>query len=100
MYSIEQLTLKLKISICGLMYRKLLKLDSFLTSEVANGHLITIMTKDIIAFENCIFLINKLWIGVIQICAMIYLMYRQIGVSAIIGFSALFVAIPIQGKIL
>ncbi|KAF2881309.1 hypothetical protein ILUMI_24865 [Ignelater luminosus] len=95
-FAIERLTLKVKIAICTLIYRKSLRLNSFFTSKIASGQAVTLITKDVNIFDFTLFLIHKLLVGTVQIIIMIYIMYAQIGVSALIGAGVMVAFIPIQ----
>lgn len=99
LFAIEQLTLKVKIALCTLIYRKSLRLNSFFTSKIASGQAVTLISKDVYFFDFTLFLIHKLFVGTVQMFIMIYMMYVQIGVSALIGAAVLIASIPLQSKL-
>ncbi|KAF5294188.1 hypothetical protein FQR65_LT10899 [Abscondita terminalis] len=94
-FGIEQVILKIRIAICGLVYRKALKLDSHFMSKDTSGQAITLITKDIEMFDSALIMLHKLWVGTIQMIIMIYIMYVQIGVAALVGALAIFLPIPV-----
>lgn len=99
-FAFEKITLKLKIAICSLLYRKSLRLNSTFTSNSASGHAVTLITKDIDMLDFALYAIAALAEGVVNTIIMLYMMYAQIGVSAFAGALTLVVIPPLQGKIL
>ncbi|XP_031344905.1 probable multidrug resistance-associated protein lethal(2)03659 [Photinus pyralis] len=98
-FGIRQVVLKIKVAVTGLIYRKALSLSASFTSKDSSGQAITLITKDVEAFEHAMFLFHKLWVGIIQIFIVIYILYDQIGVSALVGVSAILLPLPVQGFI-
>lgn len=98
MLLINQLGLEVRAGFCSLLYRKALKLSATSLGKVTTGKIITLITKDVMMFDSAIMFGNDLWIGVIQTSIIGYMMYRQIGVSAIIGLIVFIAMIPLQCK--
>lgn len=100
MFYIQQLGLKLRISVCSLLYRKSLKLSHTSLQKITNGNIVTLMSKDVYSFDSAIMFAHDMWIGVIQIIIMTYIMYEQIGIASIVGIAFLVALIPVQSKYL
>lgn len=98
MLLINQLGLRVRAGFCSLLYRKALKLSANALGEVTTGKIITLISKDVMTFDSAIMFGNDLWIGVIQTSIIGYMMYRQIGVSAIVGLVVFIAMIPVQRK--
>lgn len=96
MLLIQQLGLRVRVAFCSLLYRKVLKLNATSLGNVTTGKIVTLITKDVHSFDSAIMFGNDLWIGVIQTTMIGYLMYSQIGVSAIIGLAFFVVMLPLQ----
>ncbi|KAK4879947.1 hypothetical protein RN001_008093 [Aquatica leii] len=96
-FGIEQIILKIKVAISGLVYRKSLKLDSHSMSKDTSGQAITLITKDIDIFDSALLMLHKLWVGTIQTFIMIYIMYAQIGPAALVGALAVLLPLPVLG---
>lgn len=98
MLLINQLGLKVRASFSSFLYRKALKLSATSLGKVTTGRIITLISKDVMTFDSAIMFGNDLWIGVIQTIIIGYMMFRQIGISAIIGLIVFVAMIPIQCK--
>ncbi|GJQ66878.1 hypothetical protein Trydic_g7901 [Trypoxylus dichotomus] len=90
---------QIRIGLCSLVYRKSLKLSTSSLIEITNGKIVTIISKDVMLFETMLQFINEVWIGIIQVIAMTYVMYTQIGVPALIGIGFLVALTPLQGVV-
>ncbi|KAF2881308.1 hypothetical protein ILUMI_24864, partial [Ignelater luminosus] len=95
-FAFELVTLRLKIAITSLLYRKSLRLNSTFTSKSASGQAVTLITKDVDMLDFALYVIPRLAEGVVNTIIMLYMMYLQIGVSAFTGAVALVVVIPLQ----
>lgn len=100
MLLINQLGLEVRASFCSLLYRKALKLSASALGRITTGKIITLITKDVMMFDSAIMFGNDLWIGVIQTSLIGYMMYKQIGVSAVVGLIVFIAMIPVQRKYL
>ncbi|KAF5303202.1 hypothetical protein FQA39_LY10115 [Lamprigera yunnana] len=96
MFEIEEIVLKMQAVLCNSIYRKCLKLSCTSSSEVTSGRVVTLMTKDVGAFYFGLNFIHQLWIGIVQSFILTYVMYREIGVAAIIGIFLLILFVPLQ----
>ncbi|KAJ8920724.1 hypothetical protein NQ315_004863 [Exocentrus adspersus] len=97
MLTITAFGIKVKTAFCSLMYRRSLKLTGTSLSEISTGKIITLMTKDVTAFEKIILYGNDIWIGFAQAGIVCYLIYRKMGIAAVSGVGFLFLVIPFQG---
>nr|XP_023012687.1 probable multidrug resistance-associated protein lethal(2)03659 [Leptinotarsa decemlineata]XP_023012688.1 probable multidrug resistance-associated protein lethal(2)03659 [Leptinotarsa decemlineata]XP_023012689.1 probable multidrug resistance-associated protein lethal(2)03659 [Leptinotarsa decemlineata]XP_023012690.1 probable multidrug resistance-associated protein lethal(2)03659 [Leptinotarsa decemlineata] len=91
-----QLGLEIKTSFSSLLYRKALKLSPASISEITLGNIVTLITRDVHAFEQSIWFINETWIGSIQTCFICYLLYAKLGVVSFIGIGILLSVLPLQ----
>ncbi|XP_059046864.1 probable multidrug resistance-associated protein lethal(2)03659 [Achroia grisella] len=94
-----ELALKIRIGCSSLIYRKLLRLDLTVggkASEGLAGHVINLLTTDAQRFDMASLFMVDLVKTPIESTLIIYLMYRQIGVSALIGVAFLLMFIPFQ----
>lgn len=96
MLYLQQMAQKIRIGLCSLIYRKSLKLSTSAMVDVSSGKIVTLITKDVLLFDSAVVLAHDIWIGVIQVVLMTYVMYIQIGVSAIFGVGFLILLIPFQ----
>lgn len=98
MLLINQLGLEIRAGFCSFLYRKALRLSATSLGKVTTGKIITLITKDVMTFDYAIMFGNDLWIGVVHTSIIGYMMYRQIGVSAIVGLIVFVAMIPLQCK--
>lgn len=92
------LALNIRASLKSLLYRKSLKLTPSSFSDTNLGNIVTVLTKDIIAMEQNMWLIMDLIVYIIQFLTACYLLWSRLGNSAFIGIGLLLIALPIQGK--
>ncbi|KAF5303207.1 hypothetical protein FQA39_LY10120 [Lamprigera yunnana] len=95
-FEVEEIVLKMQVVLYNLIYRKCLKLGCTSSSEVTSGHVVTLMTKDVATFYFGLDFTHQLWIAIVQTVVLTYIMYRAIGVAAIIGISLLTLFVVLQ----
>ena len=98
MMGVLHLGMKLRISCCTLIYRKALRLSKTALGQTTVGQLVNLLSNDVNRFDVAMIFAHQLWIGPLQTVIATYLMYLQIGVSAIFGVVALLLFIPLQCK--
>ncbi|KPJ19664.1 putative multidrug resistance-associated protein lethal(2)03659 [Papilio machaon] len=94
------MSMKLRVACSSLIYRKLLRLDLTVggqASEGLAGHVINLLTTDAQRFDMAILFLVDLVRTPIESAFIVYLMYRQIGVSTLFGVAFLLLFIPLQG---
>nr|CAH7746841.1 unnamed protein product [Callosobruchus chinensis] len=88
--------IRIRTSFCALIYRKCLRLSAEALSKITVGNIVTLMTKDVAAFETMIMYANDVWIGFVQTVVIFYLLYLRVGVAASVGVGLFLIVIPIQ----
>lgn len=58
------------------------------------------MSNDLTKLEHAVTLLNNAWKGPMQSLLFGYFIYKEIGISGIIGLAFLLSFVPIQGKII
>ncbi|XP_045529572.1 probable multidrug resistance-associated protein lethal(2)03659 [Pieris brassicae] len=94
------MSMKIRVACCSLIYRKLLRLDLTAggkASEGLAGHVVNLLTTDAQRFDMASLFMIDLVRTPIESVIIVYLMYRQIGISSIIGVAFLIMFIPLQG---
>ncbi|VVC96831.1 unnamed protein product [Leptidea sinapis] len=94
------MSMKIRVACCSLIYRKLLRLDLTAggkASEGLAGHVVNLLTTDAQRFDMASVFLFDLVRTPIESVIIVYLMYQQIGVSSIIGVAFLLMFIPLQG---
>ncbi|XP_069668827.1 probable multidrug resistance-associated protein lethal(2)03659 isoform X2 [Periplaneta americana] len=89
--------MKIRVGLCSMIYRKALKLSKSALGETTVGHAVNLMSNDVSRFDVMLLFLAYIWIGPLETLIVGYLVWQQIGVSAIIGIAAVLVIIPVQG---
>ncbi|KAM7344070.1 putative multidrug resistance-associated protein lethal(2)03659 isoform 2-T2 [Cochliomyia hominivorax] len=93
---IQHMGMKIRVAICSLIYRKTLRLSKSATGETTSGQVVNLMTNDVGRLDTSLLHIHYLWIGPIAVAIVTYLMYLEIGVSAVFGVIIMLLFIPTQ----
>ena len=72
--------------------------SSSLQGGATAGRVVTLMAKDVHAFDMALIFANDIWVGVVQLVIIATIMYMHIGVSSFVGLAALFLILPLQSE--
>ncbi|XP_066581201.1 probable multidrug resistance-associated protein lethal(2)03659 [Prorops nasuta] len=97
MMAILHMGMKMRVACCSLIYRKALKLSRTALGETTIGQAVNLLSNDVNRFDVAIIFIHYLWIGPLETIIMVYFMWDQVEISAIIGVASLLFFIPLQG---
>uniref|UniRef100_A0A182JFG2 Uncharacterized protein n=1 Tax=Anopheles atroparvus TaxID=41427 RepID=A0A182JFG2_ANOAO len=97
-YMLSQLHLgmKLRVAACSMIYRKSLRLSKTALGDTTAGQVVNLLSNDVGRLDLAVLFVHYLWIGPLETLVVTYLMYREIGVSAIFGVIFLLLFIPLQ----
>ncbi|XP_022172980.1 multidrug resistance-associated protein 4-like [Myzus persicae] len=90
-------TMKMRVACSSLIYRKALFLSNKAFGETTDGQMINLISNDVNHFDIALQKLHYLWIGPLQTIVVTYLLWKEIGVSSLIGIAAFFFFIPLQG---
>ncbi|KAH8334643.1 hypothetical protein KR059_012695, partial [Drosophila kikkawai] len=93
---IWNLCFKARVSLSSMIYRKSLRLSTTALGTATSGHVVNLISNDISRLDSTIFHAHFLWIGPLQTIIVTYLMYLQIGISAVFGVAFMLFFIPLQ----
>ncbi|XP_066143763.1 probable multidrug resistance-associated protein lethal(2)03659 isoform X2 [Euwallacea fornicatus] len=96
MMGVCHLGMKMRIACCSLIYRKSLRLSKTALAQTTVGQVVNLLSNDVNRFDVAMIFAHHLWLGPVQTALCTYLMYLQVGISAVIGVVALIVFIPLQ----
>ncbi|CAG9865251.1 unnamed protein product [Phyllotreta striolata] len=96
MVFLSELALQIRSSFCSVIYRKALRLSPTALAETSLGNIVTVITKDVTTFEDCLHTFNSIWVTIIQTVFLCYLIYRRIGYPALVGVFILLGLVPFQ----
>lgn len=100
MMGVLHLGMKLRVACCSLIYRKALKLSKTALGQTTAGQVVNLLSNDVNRFDVAVIFAHQLWVGPLETVLVTYLMYQQVGVSAVIGVVFLLMFIPLQSKYL
>lgn len=89
--------MRMRISCCALLYRKLLKLNLTSMGNTATGQVVNLMSNDVFRFDLAIGLIPFLFFGPLEVLVVSILLWFYIGWSGICGMVVLLLVIPLMG---
>ncbi|KAJ8954546.1 hypothetical protein NQ318_000780 [Aromia moschata] len=92
--------IEVRTAFAALMYKKILKLHPSTFSSITMGNIVTLITKDVAAFENAIKCLNDLWVGFLQIIIIAYIISTRMGLSVLSAVGFFIVIIPLEGHYL
>lgn len=95
-FYLHQLAIKIRVSICSLVYRRTLNLSQTSIMEMSSGRIVTLISKDVHTLDMAILYGNQIWLAIFQLIIMTYVMYESVGVSAFVGVGFMLIVCPIQ----
>ncbi|XP_015517778.1 probable multidrug resistance-associated protein lethal(2)03659 isoform X1 [Neodiprion pinetum] len=97
MLGIMHTGMKIRVACCSLIYRKVLKLSKSALAETTVGQIVNLLSNDVNRFDLAVYFIHYIWLGPLESVVITYLIYREVGWSAVIGMLTLLFFIPLQG---
>ncbi|XP_033217281.1 probable multidrug resistance-associated protein lethal(2)03659 isoform X2 [Belonocnema kinseyi] len=99
-HAMVHMGMKFRIACSSLIFRKILKISkTSLETKTTVGQIVNMLSNDVSRFDYALFGLNYIWIAPIQIIIMTYIMYQEVGWSALIGMAVLVLTMPFQGII-
>ncbi|KAI8123085.1 putative multidrug resistance-associated protein lethal(2)03659 [Lucilia cuprina] len=95
-FYIFQVGTKIRLALSGLIYRKCLQISKSASNDGLRGRAINILSNDLGRFDVALCFLHDIWKGPIESLVIGYLMYREIGMSAVIGVAFMLSFIPLQ----
>lgn len=95
-FYIFQVGTKLRLALSGLIYRKCLEVSKSNSNDGLRARAINILSNDLGRFDTALCFLHDTWKGPMESILIGYLMYREIGISAVIGVSFMLSFIPLQ----
>ncbi|XP_018322246.1 multidrug resistance-associated protein 4 [Agrilus planipennis] len=90
--------MRVRIACCSLVYRKLLKLSKKSLNDTAAGQVVNLLSNDVNRFDLVVIFLHFVWIMPLQAVILSYLIWMEVGPSALAGVLAMILlTIPVQG---
>lgn len=87
--------MKVRVSLCSLIYRKALKLSQAALRETP---VISLLSNDVNRFDLISFLVHSMWSAPLMTIIIGYFLWLQARWAGMIGIAVVFLIVPIQCK--
>lgn len=95
-FYIFQMGIKIRVGCCALIYKKVLQLSKSTTFDGLNGLVINLLSNDVGKLDIALCFVHDLWKGPLEAMIMLYFIYQEIQLAAIVGMIFMFSFIPLQ----
>ncbi|XP_057667980.1 probable multidrug resistance-associated protein lethal(2)03659 isoform X2 [Diorhabda carinulata] len=96
MLAVLHVGMKVRVACCSLIYRKVLRLKFTSLGGRTVGNVVNLMSNDVNRFDLAAMFVHYIWISPLQLCCIIYFMYREVQWSALVGVIAIIIVMPLQ----
>ncbi|XP_071088769.1 ATP-binding cassette sub-family C member 4-like [Haliotis cracherodii] len=86
-YIMARVAMRMRAAMSGLIYRKILDMNSKSFSQTTTGKIVNLLSTDVEKFTLSVPHVHYLWICPVNITLSAYCMYRLVGVSCMFGFA-------------
>ena len=87
----------MRIALCSLMYRRLLKFDHTSIQKRSKGQIINLMSNDVMRFDLMFLFLNFLFIAPAQCIVILIYAWPRYGVSVLAGLAVIALLATLQG---
>ncbi|KAF7256393.1 hypothetical protein EG68_06640 [Paragonimus skrjabini miyazakii] len=87
---------KIRVAICGMVYRCILSVQLASLNELGTGSLSNYLTSDADRIVNLAPSVHETWAMPLQLILAIMLLFQQLGVSSLVGVGFLLVLLPLN----
>ena len=88
----------MRIALCSLMYRRLLKFDHTSIQKRSKGQIINLMSNDVMRFDLMFLFLNFLLIAPAQCIVILIYAWPRYGVSVLAGLAVIALLATLQGR--
>ncbi|CAH8484089.1 unnamed protein product [Schistosoma turkestanicum] len=87
---------KVRVSVTGMVYRKILSLRTSSLNSVGTGSLVNYLTSDADRIVNFAPSVHEVWAMPLQLSVAVGLLYHQLGIACLVGIGFLLVLLPVN----
>lgn len=91
--------MKVRVSVCSIIYRKALRLSQTALGQTAPGKVVNLLSNDVNRFDIVSLFLNAMWTAPLMALIVGYLLWVEVGWAGMIGIAVVFVVVPIQSKL-
>nr|CAD7589685.1 unnamed protein product [Timema genevievae] len=97
-FGVINISTRIRVACCSLMYRKILRLSKTATGHTTTGQVVNLLSNDVSRFDKVLMFLHYVWIMPFQTVLLTYFIWQFVGISALVGVGALFLqTVPVQG---
>ncbi|KPJ13568.1 ABC transporter C family member 12 [Papilio machaon] len=94
---VNSFSLKVKVGVSSLIYRKVLRMSQASLGEVAAGKLVNLLSNDVSRFDFAFMFLHYFWLVPIQLTVVLVLLYYTAGFAPYVGLFGVFILVlPVQ----
>ncbi|XP_068165847.1 ATP-binding cassette sub-family C member 4-like isoform X1 [Antennarius striatus] len=94
--SVLTTSMKIRVAMCHMIYRKALRLSSEAMVRTTTGQIVNLMSSDANRFDEVLTNLHFLWIGPLEVVGVTVLLWYWIGPSCLAGMAAIALMVPLQ----
>ncbi|XP_051881887.1 multidrug resistance-associated protein 4 isoform X2 [Pristis pectinata] len=95
-FHVQRSGMKLRIAMCHMIYKKALRLNNIALAKTTTGQIVNLLSNDVNKFDQATIFLHFLWVGPLQVIAVIALLWHEIGPSCLAGIAVLLILMPVQ----
>nr|XP_046238010.1 ATP-binding cassette sub-family C member 4-like isoform X2 [Scatophagus argus]XP_046238011.1 ATP-binding cassette sub-family C member 4-like isoform X2 [Scatophagus argus]XP_046238012.1 ATP-binding cassette sub-family C member 4-like isoform X2 [Scatophagus argus]XP_046238013.1 ATP-binding cassette sub-family C member 4-like isoform X2 [Scatophagus argus] len=95
-YHVQRTGMKIRVAVCHMIYRKALSLSSESMGRTTTGQIVNLLSNDVGRFDEITLNLHYLWVGPLQVVAVIVFLWYEIGPSCLAGVAAIALMLPVQ----
>lgn len=88
--------MKVRASVCALLYRKSTRLSRTALGDTPAGKVVNLLSNDVARFDFASMMIHQLWIGPVSSIIVIVMLYQRSGLPGVAGILLIFIMAPLQ----
>ncbi|XP_055398814.1 ATP-binding cassette sub-family C member 4-like isoform X2 [Bubalus kerabau] len=95
-YHIQRVGMRLRVALCHMIYRKVLRLSSSAMGKTTTGQIVNLLSNDVNRFDQVTMFLHYLWVGPLQAIAVTALLWMETGISCLAGMAVLIFLLLLQ----
>ncbi|XP_072383363.1 ATP-binding cassette sub-family C member 4-like isoform X2 [Diabrotica undecimpunctata] len=91
--------MRVRTSVCALIYRKAIKLSTTALGKSSVGKIVNLLSNDVSRFDSASMLLHQMWVGPVSAIIIMYIIFQDIGWSGAAGVVTIVTIMPMQAYI-
>ncbi|KAI2473971.1 ATP-binding cassette sub-family C member 4 isoform X2 [Diabrotica virgifera virgifera] len=91
--------MRVRTSVCALIYRKAIKLSTTALGKSSVGKIVNLLSNDVSRFDSASMLLHQMWVGPVSAIIIMYIIFQDIGWSGATGVVTIVTIMPMQAYI-